>query len=172
MRKQSAIVALMVCAALLAGCGGMSAEEQVVVQEQQLDEFISQADQWGEEILTRIPASELDPESEASPGGGVRAANDDYEEWPKFYYWNRNVELKSEGVRTPTEIADDLEPWLAQQGWQRDKESEFPASEESFERDYFRDGYHLVVEVFTEPPPRVQSLRFMIVTPQTDPDRT
>ena len=150
----------------------MSAEEQVVVQEQQLDEFISQADRWGEEILAQIPASELDPESEASPGGGVRAANDDYEEWPKFYYWNRNVELKSEGVRTPTEIADDLEPWLAEQGWQRNTDSEFPAGKESFERDYFREGYHLVVEVFTTPPPHVQKVRLMIVTPQTDPDRT
>ena len=64
-----------------------------------------------------------------------------------------------------------LSQWLEGRGWERNEGSEFPPREESFERDYYRDGYHLVVEVYTEVPPRAQSINFMIVTPQTDPDR-
>ena len=48
--------------------------------------------------------------------------------------------LKAEGARAPSEVADDLEPWLEGQGWERYEESEFPPGEQSFERDYYRDG--------------------------------
>jgi len=82
------------------------------------------------------------------------------------------VVLKAEGARAPSEVADDLEPWLEGQGWERYEESEFPPGEQSFERDYYRDGYHLVVEVYTVPPPHAQKLAFMIVTPPTDPDHS
>lgn len=171
-RSASKGIGLVALAVLLSGCGAqpqLSAEEKVVVQEAQLDELIERADTWGADILAQIPDSEVELISENT--GGARKASDDYEEWPKYYYWDQMLVLHAEGARSPSDVADDLEPWLEEQGWERNEGSEFPPGEESFERDYYRDGYHLVVEVYTEAPPRVQSINFMIVTPQTDPDR-
>jgi hypothetical protein len=154
---------------MLPGCVGMSAEERVAVQEEQLVEMVAQADGWGGEIIAQIPVAEHEPAAESRNMGGSRQASD-YEEWPKYYYWDPIIVLRAEGARTPTEVADDLEPWLEAEGWERNEGSEFPPGEESFERDYYREGYHLVVEVYTEAPPRAQSINFTIVTPQTDPD--
>ena len=146
----------------------MSEEESVAVQEAQLKALIAQADDWGGEIVAQIPVSEVE---EIYPNmGGSRGAGDDYEQWPRYYYWFQGVDLLPDGPRSPTAVADDLEPWLQRQGWQRNEEAEFPAGQESFERDYFRDGYHLIVEVYTEEPPMAQAINFKIVTPQTDPD--
>lgn len=158
----------------LSGCGtgdSRNAEDMVVSQEAQLKDFIAQADGWGAEIISQVPVADIEPEAESHNIGGVRKANDSGEEWPKYYYWDQIVELRAEGARTPTQLADDLEPWLAQQGWERNADTEFPPGEDTFERDYYRDGYHLVVEVYTVPPPHAQKVTFMIVTPQTDSDR-
>ncbi len=155
-RACRAAVALAVPLALAVspGCAEshlLSSNEKVVLQETQLKEFVAQANSWGADI------------------GGVRKANE-YEEWPKYYYWDQILELNSEGARAPSEMADDLEPWLEKEGWRRDEDAEFPPGEQSFERDYYRDGYHLVVEVYTLPPPQAQTIAFTIVTPQTDAD--
>ncbi|MBQ3360084.1 MAG: hypothetical protein IJG47_14460 [Microbacterium sp.] len=141
----------------------------MTVQEAQLKEFVERADAWGAEVLVQIPSSEIELVSDNA--GGARKASDYYEEWPKYYYWDQIVVLHADNVRSPSEVADDFEAWLEGRGWERNEGSEFPPREESFERDYYRDGYHLVVEVYTEVPPRAQSINFMIVTPQTDPDR-
>ncbi|MCK2023911.1 hypothetical protein KZC52_13310 [Microbacterium sp. kSW2-24] len=163
-------MSIVLVASALSGCAGMSAEEKVAVQEAQLKDFVAQADVWGGEIVAQIPVAEIEPAAESYNIGGVRKVSD-YDDWPKYYYWDQIVELKAEGARAPSEVADDLEPWLEREGWERNEESEFPPGEQSFERDYYRDGYHLVVEVYTVPPPHAQKLAFMIVTPQTDPDR-
>ncbi|MCK2023910.1 hypothetical protein KZC52_13305 [Microbacterium sp. kSW2-24] len=169
--RSVALAALGLCALLLTGCIGMSAEEKVAVQEVQLQDFTDQANGWGGEILAQIPEAELEPGAEYVNYGGVRQVSDYNAEWPKYYYWATIVELRADGPRTPTNMANDLEPWLEEQGWKRNSASEFPPGEESFTRDYHREGYRLAIEVFTEPPPRVQSLRLSIVTPYTDPDR-
>ena len=169
-RARSFAAGLLVWLVMLTGCAGMSAEESVAAQEAQLNVFVAQADGWGGGIVAQIPVAEIEPAAESYNIGGVRKVSD-YDDWPKYYYWDQIVELKAEGARAPSEVADDLEPWLEGQGWERNEESEFPPGERSFERDYYRDGYHLVVEVYTVPPPQAQTLAFMIVTPQTDPDR-
>ena len=142
------------------------------MQENQLRRYAEQADAAGAEIVAQIDANEIAPDSEPSNNyGGVRKASEYGVEWPKYYYWAAIVVLRADGPRTPTDVANDLQPWLEKQGWKRDESREFPPGEESFARDYFRDGYHLVVEAYTEPPPQAQSLQFMIVTPHTDPER-
>lgn len=138
------------------------------MQTEQLKEYVAQADGWGAEIIAQIPASEIEMVSDNA--GGARKASDYAEEWPKYYYWGQIAVLRADGPRTPAQVADDFGPWLKEQGWERNKASEFPPGEDTFERDYYRDGYHLVVEVYTVPPPHAQKLTFMIVTPQTDPD--
>jgi hypothetical protein len=165
------LAALVAMGALLTGCGigvPLSAEERVAVQEEQLAEMVAQADGWGAEIIAQVPSAEIELISESA--GGARQVSD-YEEWPKYYYWDPIIVLRADGARTPTEVADDLEPWLKAQGWERNEDSEFPPGQRSFERDYYREGYHLVVEVYTVPPPHAQKLALMIVTPETDPDR-
>ena len=154
----------------IAGCT-VSGEEAIVVQKNQLKQYAEQADAAGAEIVAQIPESELEPAHQSRNIGGVRLVSDYYEEWPKYYYWAQIIELKADGPRTPTQVADDLEPWLEEEGWKRNTDSEFPPSDESFERHYYRDGYHLIVRAYTIPPPHAQKLMFTIVTPHTDPDR-
>jgi hypothetical protein len=161
------IATTLALALILSGCG-LSTEEKAAVQESQLEGLIAQADGWGAEIIAQVPSAEVELISESA--GGARQVSD-YEEWPKYYYWDPIIVLRAEGARTPTEVADDLEPWLEAQGWERNEDSEFPPGQRSFERDYYREGYHLVVEVFTVPPPYAQKLALTIVTPETDPDR-
>ncbi len=176
-QRAGAALALTALVALLVGCG--QGEEppnegqtgKAMSQEEQLESYIHTADSWGAEIVAQIDATEIKPDSEPSNNyGGVRQASDYGVEWPKYYYWAAIITLRADGPRAPTDVAEDLHPWLENEGWKRDESREFPPGEESFERDYFRDGYHLVVEVYTEPPPQAQSLQFMIVTPETDPD--
>lgn len=162
------MVFLALSAVLFSGCA-TSPEEAIPVQESQLEEYIAKADGAGAEILAQIPQEELLPDHDTGNLGGVRLVSDYYEEWPKYYYWAQIVVLKAEAPRTPTQVADDLEPWLEDQGWKRNTDSEFPPSEESFERHYYRDGYHLIVRAYTIPPPHAQKLMFTIVTPHTDP---
>ncbi len=137
-------------------------------QENQLDGLVLQADAWGAEISALIPSEDV--VSVSSNGGGVRRASDGGQEWPKYYVWDQIVELRAGGPRTPADVADDLDAWLTEQGWWRSEEHEFPPGKHAFERDYFRQGYHLVVEVYTDPPPHAQKVTLMIVTPQTDPE--
>lgn len=139
------------------------------MQESQLEEYIAQADGAAAEIFAQIPEEELLPGQDTGNFGGVRLVSAYYEEWPKYYYWAQIVVLKADGPRTPTQVADDLEPWLEEQGWMRNTDREFPPSDESFERHYYRDGYHLIVRAYTIPPPHAQKLMFTIVTPHTDP---
>jgi hypothetical protein len=146
--------------------------ERVASQEAQLREYVEQADAWGgggAEIIVQIPEAEV--ENVTQNLGGSRQASDLYEDWPKYYYWDQIVSLLPDGPRTPAQLADDLEPWLEEQGWQRDRAREFPPGKESFTRDYRRGAYTLAVEVYTVPPPHAQSISFSIVTPNTDPDR-
>ena len=165
-RIGAAVVAVMVATGVLAGCG-LSEEEKVAVQEAQLKELVAQADGWGADIIAQIPEAEVELLSDNA--GGVGKASDYGVEWPKYYYWDQIVVLHADGPRSPTEVADDLEPWLEQQGWERNADSEPAPRRDSFASSYFRDGYHLTVEVYTQDPPRTQSLHFSIVTPQTDP---
>ncbi|MBQ3360086.1 MAG: hypothetical protein IJG47_14470 [Microbacterium sp.] len=147
----------------------MSAEEKVAVQEAQLMEYIAQADGWGAEIVDQVPAAEIALLSDTV--GGARQESDYNVEWPKYYYFGQTIVLHAEGPRTPTEVANDLEPWLRDQGWERNTASEFPPGDDRFTREYYREGYRLTVEVYTEAPPRAQSINLTIVTPHTDPDR-
>lgn len=165
-RLCAALVAGVVVVLALSGCG-LSEEERTAVQEGQLREFVEKAEAWGADIVAQVPETEVELLSENV--GGSRGARDYGEEWPKYYYWAQIVVLHPEGPRSPTQVADDLIPWLEAEGWERNKDSEFPPSEETFERDYYRDGYHLIVEVYTIPPPHAQKLTFTIVTPATDP---
>ncbi|WP_146120118.1 hypothetical protein [Leucobacter massiliensis] len=137
----------------------------MATQEAQLRGYIDQANAWGEEIVAQLPEADVE---ELSPNsGGTRQSSALYEDWPQYYYWEQRVRLKPEGARTPEQLADELQPWLEQQGWQRATAGELPAGKESFTRDYRRGGYSLAVEVFTEPPPRAQTISFRIVTPDT-----
>ncbi len=167
------VVSVLVSVALagaLAGCGSEQREaEQVASQETQLQEYVEQADALGAEIIAQIPEAEV--ENVTQNLGGSRQASDLYEDWPKYYYWDQIVSLLPDGPRTPAQLADDLEPWLEEQGWQRDRAREFPPGKESFTRDYRRGAYTLAVEVYTVPPPHAQSISFSIVTSNTDPDR-
>lgn len=167
-KRVSTVAAGVVFALGLSGCG-LSAEERIAVQEEQLASFIEYADGWGAKIIAQIPEEEVEVLSGAA--GGSRGANG-YEQWPRYYYFDQIVDLRADGPRSPTQVADDLEPWLEEQGWERSTEGEFPPGEESFERDYFRDGYHLALEIYTVEPPQAQSLQIVIVTPTTDPGRS
>lgn len=166
-RRLSMFWVLAVGVVVLSGCG-LSAEERITVQEEQLQSFIEHADAWGEQITSQVADDEVDLVSDA---GGSRGAQE-YAQWPRYYYFARTVVLRPEGPRTPTQVADDLEPWLSKQGWERNEEQEFPAYEDSFERYYSRGGYGLTLQVYTEPPPRAQSIDITIVTPTTDPGRS
>lgn len=161
------LVALVAAAGVLSGCG-LSAEEKVTVQEAQLKELVEQADTWGADIVAQVPGAEV--ELLTDNAGGVRKASDYGVEWPKYYYWAQIVVLQADGPRSTTQVADDLAPWLEEQGWEWNADRDVPPGNDRFERDYYRDGYHLVVEVYTEAPPKAQSIHFKIVTPQTDPD--
>ena len=155
---------------LVSGCGLMEARqaEAVASQEVQLQEFVDQADAWGADIIAQVP--EAEKASVTGHLGGSRQAGANYEEWPKYYYWSQIVELYPT-ARTPTEFADDLEPWLEEQGWVRNQDNEFPPGKESTIRGYARGQYSLSVEMYTVLPPRAQLLNFKIVTPRTDSDR-
>jgi hypothetical protein len=162
------VLVLVLSAGLLSGCTASDQQSADGARQQQarLQEYIEQADAWGADILAQIPAEEM--ASVSANYGGERQADDLYREWPKYYYWAQGVDLHPDGPRTPTALADDLDPWLGQQGWVRREERELPAGKESFERDYTRDGYTLAVEVHTVAPPRAQTVDFTIVSPQTD----
>jgi hypothetical protein len=169
-RASLAVVTAGVLLFVLSGCGLVEARQAEVVAfpEVQLQEFIEEAAGWGAEIMAQIPAEEA--ESVSGQLGGTRKASDDYEEWPKYYYWAQRVDLHLDGPSTPTEFADELEPWLEKQGWVRNLDKEFPPGRDSYVRDYVRGRYSLAVEVYTVSPPQAQSLNFRIVTPQTDPN--
>lgn len=167
-KRASAVVLGLVLALGVTGCA-LSAEERITVQEEQLASFIDRADAWGGDIVAQIPEDEIELLSDVA--GGSRGANG-YEQWPRYYYFDQIVVLHPDGPRSPTQVADDLEPWLEEQGWKRATEGEFPPDEESFERDYFQDGYHLALEIYTVEPPQAQSLQIVIVTPTTDPGQT
>lgn len=169
-RRFMLIVLALAATCSMAACA-VSGREAIAVQERQLEEFIAQADGAGGEIIAQIPQEELLPDQDPVLFGGVQLVSDYYEEWPKYYYWAQIVVLRPDGPRGPARVADDLEPWLEEQGWKRNTDSEFPPTEEYFERDYFRNGYHLIVRVDTVPPPDAQTLMFTIVTPHTDPQR-
>lgn len=147
-RRLSVLSALTVGTAVLSGCG-MSADERIAVQEEQLASFIEQADAWGKQITSQVADEEVDLVSDA---GGSRGAQE-YAQWPRYYYFARTVVLRPDGLRTPTQVADDLEPWLEKQGWERNEGQEFPAYGDSFERYYSRGEYGLTLQVYTEPPP-------------------
>ncbi|MBK0420766.1 hypothetical protein JD292_01545 [Leucobacter sp. CSA2] len=136
-------------------------------QQKQLDGYMAKARGWGEEILAQIPKAEIEDAGPAA--AGTRAANMNYKEWPKYYIWDTMVDLRQGGPRTPTVVADDLDPWLKDQGWKRNEEREAPAGTESFTRYYSREHYSLMVEAFTDAPPRAQTIFFTIVTPSTNP---
>ncbi|WP_314147858.1 hypothetical protein [uncultured Leifsonia sp.] len=171
MNRRRLVVGLALAGAVcvLAGCGLTAEQEarQVATQQAQLAALIDRADGWGAEILAQIPEPEI--EAVTKNIGGPRLASDYYEEWPKYYTWNQFIDLYPDGPRTPTQLADDLEPWLEDQGWVRHKEREFPRGKSSFERDYGREGYLLELQVDTVAPPRAQTISFLIVTPETDP---
>ena len=158
-----------VLAGILAGCTTPQREaEKVAAQAAQLKAFINQADTWGAEIIAQVREEDiriLRPNT-----GGAREAGDLYREWPKYYYWRQGVILKPDAQHTPEQLADELEPWLEQQGWQRSTSAEPPRGGEFFIRDYFRGPYHLEVEVYTVPLERAQTVNFVIVTPATNPD--
>ena len=173
MRRFGRLVVLVLAlgaACSVAGCA-VSGEEAIAVQESQLEEYIAHADGAAAEIFAQIPDEELLPGQDTGNFGGVQHASEYYEEWPKYYYWVQIILLRPGGPRTPAQVADDLEPWFDEQGWERNTDGEFPPTEESFERDYYRDGYHLIIRAYTVPPPYVQKLMISIVTPRTDPGR-
>ncbi len=175
-RGHEIVLAVMVCAAslLLAGCmpaGERASTERTepeMSQDQQLSAFVLRADAWGAEIISEIPSEDVVAVS--TNGGGVRRASNQSHEWPKYYVWDQIVELSADGPRTPVDVAEDLDAWLKKQGWERNEEQELPPGRHTFERDYFRQGFHLVVEVYTDPPPHAQKITLMIVTPETDPE--
>lgn len=156
-----------VCA--LTGCGLIAEQEarQVATQQAQLTTLISRADGWGAEIIAQIPEPEIKTLTDNI--GGMRAASDYYKEWPKYYYWEQLAVLHPDGPRTPTQLADDLEPWLQDHGWKRYKAHERPPADDRFTRYYVQDGYLLGVEAYTVAPPRAQTVGFTILTPETDP---
>ncbi|MBK0420765.1 hypothetical protein JD292_01540 [Leucobacter sp. CSA2] len=169
--RRRAIAALLSAGALCGLLTGCASEEQkaaqVAQQQEQLDGYIAKAEGWGEEILAQIPKSEVEDAGPAA--SGTRAANMNYEEWPKYYIWDTIVRLKPTGARTPTEAADELDPWLKDQGWKRHEEREDTPNQESFTRYYSRAQYTLMVEAYTQAPPRAQNIFFTIVTPPTSP---
>ena len=167
-RAALAVVTAGVVLSVVSGCGLSEARqaEAVASQEVQLQEFIDQADAWGADIIAQAPEEEAKAIYENF--GGSRDAY--YKEWPQYYYWAQGVDLYPDGPRTPTEFADDLEPWLEDQGWVRNLDKEFPPDRDSYVRDYVRGRYSLAVEVYTVTPPQAQSLKFRIVTPRTDPN--
>lgn len=166
-RAFAAMLSAILLVGLLAGCGSEERKaEQAVEQQAQLDRYMAQADTWGEEISAQIPAVEV--EDAVPGGGGTRKASDSYAEWPKYYIWSENVDLKPGGPRTPSKLADDLEPWLESQGWVRNQKREFPPGKESFTRYYSRNHYTLMVEIYTWAPPKAQNIFFTIVTPDTN----
>jgi len=168
-RAVLAVVATGVALFMLSGCGLLEARQAEAVANQgiQLQKFIEQADAWGADIVAQVPAPEASQISENI--GGSRQAGANYEEWPKYYYWSQIVELHPD-ARTPTEFADGLEPWLEEQGWERNIDSGSSPGEESFVRSYSRGRYSLAVEIYTVSPPQAQSLNFSIVSPDTDPN--
>ena len=170
-RPRGAVAALLVPLLLVPLAAGCAAADRrraadTATGEARLAGFAARAAEWGEEIVARVPDGERAAVS--SPAGGPRPATDGGAEWPRRYVWFRIVELRAGGPRTPTELADDLDPWLASQGWERRREGEFPAAPERFQRDYGREGFRLVVDVATAPPPRAQTVALTIVSPATD----
>ena len=165
------VTALVVAGAVLvvSGCGWSEDREaaQVASQEAQLKALMSTADGRGAEIMGQLDVSEIESTADLS---SIELTSDFYDEWPKYYVWSQDVQLNLSGPRTPTRVADDLDPWLAQHGWMREEENEFPPGRESFTRYYRWGGFRLAVEAFTDLPPRAQTLRFAIITPDTDPD--
>ena len=164
------VAVTLVALTMVVGCSGCVSEEReaelVEQRETQLAELIAQADAWGAEIFVQVPEDEAEVVNRNV--GGVRQASDHYRDWPKYYYWSQSVDLYADGPRSPEEFIDDLEPWLEEEGWERNRDREFPPGEDSFRRDYFRGPYHLVVEVYTVEPPKAQTIMFSIVTPSTD----
>ncbi|GEM_PF-4225092 len=152
---------------VLTGCTDTDLQEAELLQqrETQLSGFAAQAESWGEDIVGQISNAEIDRDT--GNLGGVRPVGGDFDGWPRLCFWDRSVELRLDGPRTPTEVADALEPWLRDQGWMRRLDLEFPPTSTRFERDYVRDGFHLAVEVYTEPPPMAQTIAFTIVSPST-----
>lgn len=171
-RGHGIVLAITLCTAAVLMFGCLSVEERSstkrtepgMSQDEQLNALALQANAWGAEIISHIPSEDVVAVS--TNGGGARRASDGSHEWPKYYVWDQIVELSADG-RTPTDVADDLDVWFEKQGWKRSEEQEFPPGRHTFERDYFRQGYHLVVEVYTDPPPHAQKITLMIVTPET-----
>lgn len=130
--------------------------------------FVAQADAWGAEIIAQVPVAEAQKIYASS--GVTREAGALYEQWPQYYYWEQRVLLLPSQARSPKQLADELDVWLPQHGWVRNTAKEFPPTDESFTRDYYRDGDSLSVEAYTVPLPRAQLIAFRIVTPQTGAD--
>lgn len=168
-RTVLAVITTGVVVFLLSGCAMSEAHkaEVAAAQEVELKGFIDQARDWSEDIVAQIPSAEVESISVELSGGPWQVYHSD-RKLPGSYKWVNWVVLLPDGPRTPTELADDLAPWLTEQGWVRNRDTEWAAGKDSFERQYTRGRYFLTLEVYTTAPPQAQSFNFTVATPSTD----
>lgn len=85
----------------------------------------------------------------------------------EYYVWARHLDLADDSELLARDLAEQLAPWLEQEGWEQIREGAYPVEPDRVRRDYAREKYHLVVEARSEPGPVREILALLIVTPAT-----
>ncbi|RLP72783.1 hypothetical protein D9V32_15175 [Mycetocola tolaasinivorans] len=90
----------------------------------------------------------------------------DVKGWPRTLTWEKDFALYADGPRTPRQVADDLTPWLLEQGWKPRKIERPPADENYLKYVFFKDEDTLIISYIVTPPPYAQNMILKITLPR------
>lgn len=139
--------------------------ERAREQAEELSVLARQAEQWGEDLLSQVPGEPI--ADELDPASGPRLSNDLGGPSTEYYVWTRHLDLAADSELLARDLAEQLAPWLEQEGWEQIRQGVYPVEPDRVRRDYAREKYHLVVEARSEPGPVREILALLIVTPAT-----
>ncbi|RLP72784.1 hypothetical protein D9V32_15180 [Mycetocola tolaasinivorans] len=166
----SAVIGALALTLVLSGCLTLhppktDLPELRPARDAQIAEHYARAEGIGDDILAQIAPEEI---SNPPSGGGRSESMDafDVKGWPRTLTWEKDFALYADGPRTPRQVADDLTPWLLDQGWDRSTSDYQPSDPAYAENIFLRDQDLLAIRYTVKPPPYGQTMVLMIRLPR------
>lgn len=158
MRRWWGVVALLAATSLLGGCA--------VVGESRLDEFQAESESISQQIVEAVPAMVVAEEDlRVDSGGQLAPSMGDGPQTPAWWQVRTSVPVLNEPEASET-AAIAVGAMLIDEGWAKAEES--GSDNPVYKTDeYRRDGWYVQVGWIRSDPKTVESLRILIVSPQT-----